>query len=286
MKNNAQQNGFTILELMISVTISMFLLLILSDFFISMITNKMSTEVRANNEKEITLILAKIHNSLKWARYVPAETLGDTTISQPLLTSHAFGDLGEIFPSLNVNGCNFSKGEAIYIPDDGSSLCIRNYLPTPSNSSIYNDDERGKPDWTAKSSDASIQGIFSCSGVSYFSSIHNSYEKYTSVVTKISAEDINNSGNSQLTCYSAPITGAVQTVGSEAKYIADSKVAIDSLHFSLVNNALTVSLVVSSGNEMLPENCTYLDPEDVSKTLATNNRKLCTSITKTFGLMK
>ncbi len=272
-----KQYGFSLIELMVSVTIAMFLLLMLSDFFISIFKSSKISEAKMNNEKEIEFILGKIKNSLKWTGYVPAETLGDTTAGESLLSDIAFDDPEAIFPMSNLNGCNFSAGSSITISTDNKTLCIRNYLPPTSNSSIYNDVNNGKPNWTSNSSKAEIQGILSCSGYFYFSSIFNSFEKEVMLITKITANP-----NGQLTCNSF-----IESNPSDIKsYTADSEVFIDSLNFTSTKNSVSLSLTVSSGKEVLQQSCSYPNPLNTLEKLSTNSKKLCTTINKTFGLIK
>lgn len=272
-----KQCGFSLIELMVSVTIAMFLLLILSDFFISIFKSSKISEAKMNNEKEIEFILGKIKNSLKWAGYVPSETLGDMTKGEPILSDLAFDDLKAIFPALSINNCNFSAGQTTTISTDNKILCIRNYLPPTSNSSIYNDKNNGKPDWSANVSKAEIQGILSCSGAFYFSSIYNSFEKKAMLITKL-----NTAQNGQLVCSSF-----IENKPSDIKsYTADSEISIDSLNFIDTKNSVSISLTVSSGKNILQEDCSYINPLNTMEKLSTNSKKLCTTVNKTFGFMK
>lgn len=280
MKTTNKQIGFTLIELMIAITIIVFLFLILSDYLISMLNASRYSNAKQNNEKEIMLILNKINDSLKWAGYVPTESLADMQNGKPLLTDNSFDDIKEIFPSMNINGCTFKAGNAVFISDDKKTLCLRNYLPLPTNSSSYNDTNNGHVDWANKGNQASIRGIFSCSGASYFSSIYNSYDKFNSLVTKIS------SINNQLKCETTPVVDALNNQGPTKSYTANSDINIESLYFRFLNNALSIDLTVSSGNNILSSDCTYPDPANENKTLSTNNRKVCTAVSQTYGLIK
>lgn len=176
---------------------------------------------------------------------------------------------------MNLSGCQFEAGSTVSVAD-GKSLCLRNYLPPPSNSSIYTDINAGSPKW---SNNAEMQGILTCSGDFYFSSILNSFDKGVTLVTKISAND-----EGQLVCKSF-----VEHEGSASEvktYISNSLNNINSLYFTTVGNTINVSLTVSSIDSVLASDCTYPDPADASQTLSTDSKKLCTTAVKTFGFIK
>lgn len=264
MSRRTGQAGLSLVELMVAMTLGCFLILGITELFISFIRNGQMAKAQMENQATANFYLQRIESTVRWAGYVPAEDPTRLNDHGSYFAERAFEPLAELFPA-STGACAMAAGSYLEVSEGGKVLCLRHYLPSLGSDAKWSDTQPA-------------QGVLSCADVILFGPLSGSLASKELWSTRIAQAQ----GN--LSC-------SIQLENDEhgSSYASQAKLPghIESLHFRIERESLRVDLVVSSSQDnLLDDNCEYPDPDSPSQMLSTGNRRLCQSFSRLIYMGK